>query len=60
MRLIALVSAMTASLFALSFASFAHIAGGTTPPVVAAQSDCQDGETWNEDSKKCEKAESAE
>ena len=58
MKVLALVATLTATLFAWSFGSFAYIAGGPTQSeAIYAQEDCKDGETWNEETQKCDKAE---
>ncbi len=58
MKLFAILSTLVVSVFALSFGSLATITGATTQsPVVSAQEDCKDGETWNDEKKSCEKAE---
>lgn len=57
MKTLATIATLTIALFAWSFGSLAYIASTPSSPVViSAQDDCNDGETWNEETKKCEKA----
>lgn len=57
MKTLTAISTLTVALCAWSFGSLAYISSAPSPaPVVNAQDECKDGETWNEETKQCEKA----